>query len=151
MSCMTFSVSFVYTGLLVRAFPNLHRLNLTYYWKSSTLLAFCFLFVCITDPTQIELLELFQWSVCKNERLKGGGGDWSHELLGERQIRAGPRTHLYTMTALGARSGLGIQPCFKAPCALQIKHRQNIVINIKECGCFLPNSPKLAMGPPNSS
>ena len=46
-------------------------------------------FICMIDPTQIclspisqELLELFQGIVCNNERLKGG--NWSHELLGER-------------------------------------------------------------------
>ena len=73
------SVSFVYTGLLVRAFPHLHRLNLTYYSKSSVLLTFCFLFICIIDPTHIclspislELLQLFQGILCNNERMKGG-------------------------------------------------------------------------------
>ena len=73
------SVSFVYTGLLVWAFPHLHRLNLSYYSKSSMLLAFRFLLICVIDPTQIclspislELLQLFQGIVCNNERLKGG-------------------------------------------------------------------------------
>ena len=72
------SVSFVYTGLLVRAFPHLHRLNLTYYSKPSAPLAFWFLIICMIDPTEIclspislELLELFQGIVCNNERLKG--------------------------------------------------------------------------------
>ena len=70
-------VSFVYTGLLVRASPHLHRLNLTYYSKFFTLLAFCFLFVFMIDPIQIclspvslELLELFQGILCNNEWLK---------------------------------------------------------------------------------
>ena len=72
------SVSFVYTELLVRAFPHLPRLNLTYYSKSSPLLAFCFLFICMTDPTQVcpspislVLLQLFQGIICSNKRLKG--------------------------------------------------------------------------------
>ena len=39
------SISFVYTGLLVRAFPQSHNLSRTYRWKSSLLLAFCFLCV----------------------------------------------------------------------------------------------------------
>ena len=141
------SVSFVYTGLLVRAFPHLHRLNLTYYskspTKSPTLLAFCFLFICVIDPTQIclspislELLELFQGIVCNNERLKEGKLEpW---IIGG-EIRMGPQTPLYTMTPLGAWPGLGTQPCYEAPCNLQIKYRQN------------NNGPKLAIGQPNSS
>ena len=40
----TIFVSFVYTGLLVRAFPYLHRLNLTYYSKSFRYLHFTFVF-----------------------------------------------------------------------------------------------------------
>ena len=71
--------SFVYTGLLVRVFPHLHRLNVTHYSKSSPLHAVCSLFICMTDPSQIcpspillELLELFQDVNCNNERLKGG-------------------------------------------------------------------------------
>ena len=88
-SLWAISLSFVYTRLLVRAFPHLHKLNLTYHSKSSMLLAFCFLFICIIHPTQIclssillELLQLFQGIVCNNERLKGG--NWTHELLGGR-------------------------------------------------------------------
>ena len=105
------------------------------------LLASCFLVVCIIDPTQIcispislELLQLFQRFVCNNKRLKGG--NWRHELLGERKIRAGPQTPLYIMTPLGTGPGLGTQPCYEAPCGLQIKHRQNIVINIKRVWLF---------------
>ena len=98
------------------------------------LLAFCFLFICIIDPTQIclspislELLQLFQGIVCNNERVKGGkletwiiGG--VNELL----------TPLYIMTPLGTRPGLRTQLCYEAPCDLQIKHRQNILINFKK-------------------
>ena len=46
-------------------------------------------------------------------------------------MRAEPQTPLYIITPLGARPGLGTQPFYEAPCDLQIKHRQNIVINIK--------------------
>ena len=35
------------------------------------------------------------------------------------------------MTPLGTRPGLGTESCYETPCDLQIKHRQNIVINIK--------------------
>ena len=63
------SVSFVYTGLLVWAFLQSHKLNLTYCLKSSLLLAFCFLFVCMVDQTQmypssISPLGLFQRIIC---------------------------------------------------------------------------------------
>ena len=83
------SPSFVYTGLLARVSPHLHRLNVTHYSKSSPLHAVCFLFICITDPTQIcpspillELLELFQDVNCNNERLKGEAlKPWITELL----------------------------------------------------------------------
>ena len=59
------SVSFVYTGLLVWAFLQWHKLNLYYCLNSSLLLAFCSLFVCIVDQTQMYLssispLGLFQ-------------------------------------------------------------------------------------------
>ena len=47
------SASFIYTGLLIRAFPHLQTLNLTYCSISSLLLAFCFLFNCMTSLTQI--------------------------------------------------------------------------------------------------
>ena len=39
-------------------------------------------------------------------------------------MRARPQTPLSTMTPIGARLGLGTQPCYEAPCHLQIKHRQ---------------------------
>ena len=67
------SASFVYSDLLVKAFI---RHNPTYYSKSSPLLPFCFLFICMTYPTQIcpspislELSELFQGIKCNNEML----------------------------------------------------------------------------------
>ena len=70
------SVSFLYTGLLVWAFPK-SQLNLAYGSKSFLVLAFCFLFVCMTDPTQmypssISPLGLFQGIICNIERLKSG-------------------------------------------------------------------------------
>ena len=67
-------VYFVYTGLLIWAFPQVHRLNLTYCLKSSQLLAFCFLLVCMIDyPTQrcpslILPLGPFQGIICNIER-----------------------------------------------------------------------------------
>ena len=42
---------FVYTGLLVSAFQQSHKLIVTYCLTSSLLLAFCFLFVCVVDHT----------------------------------------------------------------------------------------------------
>ena len=58
-------VYFVYTRLLIRVSLQSHELILTYRLKSSLLLAFCFLFVCIVDqtemyPTSISSLGLFQ-------------------------------------------------------------------------------------------
>ena len=47
------SGSFIYSGLLIRAFPHLQTINLTYCTKSSLLLAFCILFNCITNLNQI--------------------------------------------------------------------------------------------------
>ena len=68
------SASFIYTGLLIRSFPHLKTLNLTYCW-----------FNCMTNLTQIcltpwnsfngkmddiLLLELFQGIIRNIERLK---------------------------------------------------------------------------------
>ena len=63
------SVSFVYTRLLVRAFLQSSMLNLIYCLKSSLQLAFCFLFVCMVNQTQMYLssispLWLFQVIIC---------------------------------------------------------------------------------------
>ena len=71
------SVSFVYTGLLVLAFPQSHRHNLNYCSKFSLLLAFSFLFVCMVDQTQMCPLSfspsgLLQGIKYNIERLKGG-------------------------------------------------------------------------------
>ena len=76
-SMWVISVSFVHTGLLVWAFLKPHKLNLTYCLKSSMLLAFCFMFVCIVDQTQIypssiSPLGLFQSIICNIERLREG-------------------------------------------------------------------------------
>ena len=49
----TTSISFIYTGLLVWALPQSQRLNLIYCLKTYLLLAFCFLFVCMMDQTQM--------------------------------------------------------------------------------------------------
>ena len=63
------SVSFVYTRWLVRAFLQSHKVNLNYCLKSSLLLAFYLLFVCMVDQTQmypssISTLGLFQVIIC---------------------------------------------------------------------------------------
>ena len=44
--------------------------------------------------------------------------------------RWGPQTTLHMMTPLSARPGLGTQPYYEVPCDLQVKHKQNTVINI---------------------
>ena len=79
------SASFIYIGLLIRAFPHLQTLNLTYCLKSSLLHASCFLFNCMTNLNQICLtpwnsfngkmddilpLVLFQGIIRNIERLK---------------------------------------------------------------------------------
>ena len=53
------------------------------------------------------------------------GGPWSRELLGDGHkleerpnLKGGPQTPLHTMTPMGARPGLGIQPRYEAPCDL---------------------------------
>ena len=63
------SVSFVYTGLLVWALIQPHKLNLTYYFKSSLLLVFCSMHICTVDqsqmyPSSISPLGLFQGIIC---------------------------------------------------------------------------------------
>ena len=73
---------FVYTGLLVWAFPQSHRFNLTYSSKASLILRFYFF--CMIYPTWICFssilpLGLFKGIICNVERLKGG--PWSPELL----------------------------------------------------------------------
>ena len=57
--------------------PTVTQAYLTHSLKSSLLLAFCFLFVCTVDQTQmypssISPLGLFQRIICNTERLKGG-------------------------------------------------------------------------------
>ena len=71
------SISFVYTELLVWAFPQSHRVNLMYCLKSSLLLAFSFLLVCMVDqiqmcPSSISPLGLFHGIIFNIERLKRG-------------------------------------------------------------------------------
>ena len=70
-----FVSSFVYKGLLVWAFPQLHRLKFTCCWKSQ-ILPFCFLLVWLiklkmSPPPPISQLGLFQGIICNTERLKG--------------------------------------------------------------------------------
>ena len=70
------SISFVYTELLVWAFPQSHKLNLIYCLKFCLLLALCFLLVCTVDQTQmcpssISPLGLFQGITCNIKRLNG--------------------------------------------------------------------------------
>ena len=87
------SNSFVYTTLLVWAFPQSHRLNLNYSSKSFLLLAFCFVFVCMVDQTQmcsssISLSRLLQGIICIIERLKGETLEpW---ITGGRKLEEGP-------------------------------------------------------------
>ena len=87
----TFFVSFVYTLLLVWAFPVTQAWSLLF--NTSLLLAFCFLFVCMVDQTQMCLSSispsgLFQGIICKIERLKGGTLEpWS---IGETWTVGGP-------------------------------------------------------------
>ena len=79
--------------ILAWVFPQPHRLNLTYCLKSSLLLAFCFLLVCMVDQTQmfpsfILPPGLLQEIICNIERLKGG--PWSPELLGGPKLEGWP-------------------------------------------------------------
>ena len=66
----TISISFVYTELLFCAFPQSHRLIFTYCLKSSLLLSFSFLLVCVVNPLSILPSELFQGIICNIEKLK---------------------------------------------------------------------------------
>ena len=86
------SVFFVYTGSLLLTFPQPHKLNLTCYSESSLLVAFCFLFVCMADKTQMCLssispLGLFQRFICNIERLKGG--TWEPWITGGPDLKCG--------------------------------------------------------------
>ena len=54
-------------------------------------------------------------------------------------------------TPLGARLGLGTQPCYEAPGDLWVEIVENAVINIGLVRLSLENGPKLAVGQPNSS
>ena len=115
------SASFIYTGLLIRAFPHLQTLNLTYCSKYSLLHAFCFLFNCMTKLTRnsfngkmddILPLELFQGIIRNIERLKErtlllGEG---HKLEGNLICKGGPQTGLHTMALIEAELALGTQP-----------------------------------------
>ena len=54
-----------------------HKVNLTYWLKSSLLLGFCFLFVCMVNQTQmypssVSPSRQFQRIICNIERLEGG-------------------------------------------------------------------------------
>ena len=126
-SLWVISTSFVYTGRLIRAFPQLKTLNLTYCSKFSLLLAFSFLFNCMINLTQICMtpwnssngkmddllpLELLQGIIRNIERLKEetlllGEG---HKLEGERILKEEPQTPLYTMTPIEVQLGLATKP-----------------------------------------
>ena len=95
---LAISISFVCTGLIVWAFPQLHRLNLTYCLKSSLLLAFCFLLVFMIDqtrmcPSSISPLGVFYQNICNIDRLKGGTLEllitWGPKLEGEPDLKLG--------------------------------------------------------------
>ena len=63
------SSPFFYLYRITWVFLQSNKLNLTYCWKSFYLLAFCFLFVCMVDQTQmypssISPLGLFQEVIC---------------------------------------------------------------------------------------
>ena len=121
------STSFVYTGRLIRVFPHLKTLNLTYWSKCSLLLAFCFLFNCMINLTQICMtpwnssngkmddilpLELLQGIIRNIERPKEGTlllGE-GHKLEGNLVLKEGPQTPLYTITPIEVQLGLGTQP-----------------------------------------
>ena len=78
------SVSFVYIELLVWGIiPRVKQLNFTHCWKSSVLFAFFFLFVCMTDQTQmcpssISSLGLFQGIILRGWKRGVGGGDFGN-------------------------------------------------------------------------
>ena len=89
------SISFVYTRLLVSPFPLSHKLNLTYCLKSSLLLAFLFLFVCMINKTQmypssISPLALLQGIIPNSEKAERGD-------LGALNYWGGPQTPLHIM------------------------------------------------------
>ena len=125
-------VSFLYTGLLVRAFSHLHSVNLTYHSKSLAVTCICFPFVCTTGLTEIclsliSLLELFQGITCNIETLKGDLGAlhcWvqRHKLKTGPYLKGEPQNTLHTMTPLNTWLSLGTQPCYKVPCNLWVKH-----------------------------
>ena len=109
------SASFIYTGLLIRSFPHLKTLNLTYRW-----------FNCMTNLTQIcltpwnsfngkmddiLLLELFQGIIRNIERLKErtlllGEG---YKLEGNLISKGGPQNAIHIMTPIEAQLALGTQ------------------------------------------
>ena len=98
------SISVVYTRLLVWAFPQLLKLNLTYCLKSSLSLACCFLFVYLIDQTQIYplsiwLLALFQGIICNIEILKRE--PWSPESLGGPKLKGRVLKVLFILWLLG--------------------------------------------------
>ena len=123
----TISASFIYTGLLTRAFPHLQTLNLTYCSKSSLFHAFCFLFNWVTNLTQIYLtpwnsfngkmddilpLELFQGIIRNIERLKEKTLllREGHKLEVNLICKGRPQIALHTMTLIEAQLALWTQP-----------------------------------------
>ena len=122
-SLWVISTSFVYTGRLIRAFPLLKTLNLTYCSKCCLLLEFCFLFNCMINFTQTCMthwsrmddllpLELLEGIIRNIERLKEGTlllGE-GHKLEGNLILKEGPQIPLYTMTPIEVQLGLATQP-----------------------------------------
>ena len=121
------SASFIYTGLLTRAFPHLQTLNLTYCSKSSLFHAFCFLFNWVTNLTQIYLtpwnsfngkmddilpLELFQGIIRNIERLKEKTLllREGQKLEGNLICKGRPQIALHTITLIEAQLALWTQP-----------------------------------------
>ena len=82
-------INLLKTCLLVWPFPQSPRLRVTYCSKLSLLLASCFLFICMVDPTQmcpssVSPLRLFHGIICFLERLKGG--TWELWITGGRNL-----------------------------------------------------------------
>ena len=74
-----------YTRLLVRAFLQSHKLNLTYCSISCLLLAFCFLYVCIVDQNQMYLSPIWPL-VWTPSYLEGGWDFWKIIEVGDQDF-----------------------------------------------------------------
>ena len=98
------------TCLSIWAFPQLQKLNLTYCLKSSLLLAFCLLFVCMVAQTQmysssISPLELFQRIICNIHSVK----PIIYRGLGFlKNHRRGDQYFLVKMGGVAHKEGVGV-------------------------------------------